>query len=75
MTDYEQKLYDMIADWWDEVFAVNPPPVDRDGEYMDKNSTIIDLVKYISEINALREKKKAQYLLDVAEKYRDMIGK
>ena len=53
MTDYEQKLYDMIADWWDEVFAVNPPPVDRDGEYMDKNSTIIDLVKYISEINAL----------------------
>ena len=59
MTDYEQKLYDVIADWWDEVFVVNPPPVDRDGEYVDKNSTIIDLVKYISEINALREKKKA----------------
>ena len=55
MTDYEQKLYDVIADWWDEVFVVNPPPVDRDGEYMDKNPTIIDLVKSISEINALKE--------------------
>jgi len=55
MTDYEQQLYDVIADWWDEVFVVNPPPVDRDGEYMDKNPTIIDLVKSISEINALKE--------------------
>ena len=50
MTEYEQKLYDAIADWWDEVFAVNPPPVDRDGGYMDKNPTIIDLVRSISEI-------------------------
>jgi hypothetical protein len=55
MTEYEQKLYDVIVDWWDEVFVVNPPPVDRDGEYMDKNPTIIDLVKSISEINALKE--------------------
>ena len=45
MTEYEQKLYDVIADWWDEVFVVN----------MDKNPTIIDLVKSISEINALKE--------------------
>ncbi len=51
MTEYEQKLYDVIADWWDEVFVVNPPPVDRDGEYMDKNPTIIELVKSISEID------------------------
>ena len=55
MTEYEQKLYDVIVDWWDEVFVVNPPPVDRDGEYMDKNPTIIDLVKSISEINVLKE--------------------
>jgi len=42
MTDYEQKLYDVIADWWDEVFA-RP-------RKLDKNPTIIDLVKSISEI-------------------------
>ena len=52
MTEEEQKLYDVIADWWDKI---NPPPVDRDGEYIDKNDTIIDLVKAISEINALKE--------------------
>lgn len=52
MTDYEQKLYDVIADWWDVIFDITPPPlVDRDGEYIDKNSTIIDLVKSISEID------------------------
>lgn len=43
MTDYEQKLYDVIADWWDEVFA-RP-------QKLDKNHTIIDLVKSISEID------------------------
>lgn len=47
MTEYEQKLYDVIADWWDEVFA-RP-------RKLDKNDTIIDLVKSISEINALKE--------------------
>ena len=47
MTDYEQKLYDVIADWWDEVFA-RP-------RKLDKNDTIIDLVKSISEIDALKE--------------------
>jgi hypothetical protein len=43
MTEYEQKLYDVIADWWDEVFA-RP-------RKLDKNDTIIDLVKSISEID------------------------
>ena len=43
----EQKLYDVIADWWDEVFCNNPAPVDRNGEYMDKNPTIMDLVESI----------------------------
>ena len=51
MTEYEQKLYDVISDWWDEVFCCNPAPLDRDGEYLDKNSTIIDLVKSISDID------------------------
>ena len=51
MTEYEQKLYDVIADWWDELFCCNPAPLDRDGEYLDKNPTIIDLVKSISEID------------------------
>ena len=45
MTDYEQKLYDVIADWWDDVFVNNK----------DKNASIIDLVKSISKINALKE--------------------
>lgn len=27
MTEYEQKLYDVIVDWWHEVFVVNPPPM------------------------------------------------
>ena len=40
-------LYGVIADWWDEVFCNNPAPVDRDGEYMDKNPTIMDLVESI----------------------------
>jgi hypothetical protein len=43
----EQKLYDVIADWWDDVFCNNPAPVDRDGEYMDKTPTIMDLVESI----------------------------
>ena len=43
MTEYEQKLYDVIADWWDEVFA-RP-------RKLDKNDTIIDLVKSISELD------------------------
>jgi hypothetical protein len=41
MTEYEQKLYDVIADWWDDVFVNNK----------DKNATIIDLVKSISKID------------------------
>ena len=43
-------LYDVIADWWDEIFDVNPPPIDRNGEYLDKTYVIMDLVKAISEI-------------------------
>jgi hypothetical protein len=49
MTDEQQQLYDIVADWWDEVFCCNPAPVDRDGEYLDKNPTIIDLVNAIVE--------------------------
>ena len=47
MTEEQQELYDIVADWWDEVFCNNPAPVDRDCEYLDKNSTIIDLVNAI----------------------------
>jgi hypothetical protein len=43
----EQKLYDVIADWWDEVFCNTPAPLDRNGEYMDKTPTIMDLVENI----------------------------
>ena len=50
-TNEQQQLYDIVADWWDEVFCCNPAPLDRDGEYLDKNSTIIDLVNSISEID------------------------
>ena len=50
MTEEEQKLYDVVADWWDEVFCNNPSPVDRDGEYLDKNPTIIDLVHSIMDL-------------------------
>ena len=42
MTEYEQKLYDVIADWWDDVFA-RP-------RKLDKNNTIIDLMKAIDKI-------------------------
>jgi len=31
MTEYEQKLYDVISDWWDDVFVNNK----------DKNATIL----------------------------------
>lgn len=55
MNDYEQQIYDVLYDWWDVIFDINPPPVDRNGDYIDKNETIIDLVKAISEINALKE--------------------
>jgi hypothetical protein len=27
MTEYEQDLYDVIADWWDIIFDINPAPV------------------------------------------------
>jgi hypothetical protein len=49
MTDEQQQLYDIVADWWDEVFCCNPAPLDSDGEYLDKNPTIIDLVNAIVE--------------------------
>ena len=52
MTEYEQDIYDVIADWWDVIFDINPPPVDRNGEYIDKHATIIDLVKGIKEVDA-----------------------
>ena len=45
----QQQLYDIVADWWDEVLCCNPAPLDRDGEYLDKNPTIIDLVNAIVE--------------------------
>jgi len=51
MTEEQQELYDIVSDWWDEVFCNNPASVDRDGEYLDKNPTIIDLVNAIIEKN------------------------
>ena len=53
MTDYEQQIYDLIYEWWDIIFDINPPPVDRNGEYIDKNATIVDLVKSITALQAL----------------------
>jgi len=50
MTDYEQKLYDVIYNWWDELFCNTPHPLDRNGEYLYKDDTILNLVKTISEI-------------------------
>ena len=48
--EYEQVLFDLLYDWWDVIFDINPPPVDRNGEYLDKVHVIMDLVKSISEI-------------------------
>jgi hypothetical protein len=45
MIEYEQQLYDVITDWWDEVFA-SP-------QKLDKNDTIVDLVKSIMALQAL----------------------
>jgi hypothetical protein len=45
MTEYEQQIYDVIADWWDEVFS-RP-------QKLDKNDTIIDLVESIMALQAL----------------------
>ena len=50
MTDYEQQIYDVIYDWWDVIFDINPAPVDRNGEYLDKTRVIMELVKSINEI-------------------------
>ena len=47
---YEQVLFDLLYDWWDVIFDINPAPVDRNGEYLDKTYVIMDLVKAISEI-------------------------
>ena len=43
MTEEEQKLYDVIADWWDGVFVrpINPKTI--------RNDCIIDLVNAIIE--------------------------
>ena len=48
--EYEQVLFDLLYDWWDVIFDINQPPVDRNGEYLDKVRVIMDLVKSISEI-------------------------
>jgi len=70
MTEYEQILYDIIADWWDDIFVINPEPLNRDGNYMYKDSTIVDLVKSISEIErrpelCVNEKKALKALKDI----------
>jgi len=48
--EYEQVLFDLLYNWWDVIFDINPPPLDRNGEYLDKTRVIMDLVKSISEI-------------------------
>jgi len=48
--EYEQVLFDLLYDWWDVIFDINPPSLDRNGEYLDKTLMIMDLVKSISEI-------------------------
>lgn len=47
MTDYEQKLYDVIVDWWNQTFIANTESIDF---VYDMNPTIIDLVKSINQI-------------------------
>ena len=44
MTEEEQKLYDVVADWWDEVFVrpQNPKTI--------RNDCIIDLVHAIMDL-------------------------
>lgn len=42
--------YDIITHWWDELFCNTPHPLDRNGEYLYKDDTILNLVKTISEI-------------------------
>ena len=41
MTEEQQELYDIIADWWDDVFVA--------ASYKGKDASLIDLVNAITE--------------------------
>jgi hypothetical protein len=42
MTEEEQKLYNVIADWWDDVFCA--------ASYKGKDASLIDLVHAIMDL-------------------------
>jgi len=42
MTEEEQKLYDVIADWWDDVFCA--------ASYKGKDASLLDLVYAIMDL-------------------------
>jgi hypothetical protein len=42
MTDEEQKLYDVIADWWEDVFCA--------ASYKGKDASLLDLVHSIMDL-------------------------
>ena len=42
MTEEEQKLYDVIADWWDDVFCT--------ASYKGKDASLLDLVHSIMDL-------------------------
>jgi len=41
MTEEQQELYDIVADWWDDVFVA--------ASYKGKDASLIDLVNAIME--------------------------
>jgi hypothetical protein len=41
MTEEQQELYDIVADWWDDVFCA--------ASYKGKDASLVDLVLAISE--------------------------
>jgi len=40
MTEEQQELYDIVADWWDDVFCA--------ASYKGKDASLIDLVNAIT---------------------------
>ena len=47
MTEEEQKLYDVIADWWEDVFCA--------ASYKGKDASLLDLVHAIMDLKYKNE--------------------
>jgi len=41
MTEEQQELYDIVADWWDDVFVA--------ASFRDRDASLVDLVHAITE--------------------------